>query len=151
MTEHTDSNKVKDESASDNNLCRSNNLHLNLLELSLSSRTEIHDQSNNNAVIAARTTDFGLHWPRTRTDFFVQQKDGTLKNYEENPTPFSSLFPSKAEKTGPLFEYDPKTDSKGKALDSASNEQIEAHNALYALRAKFTPKVIAELPACPKD
>jgi hypothetical protein len=111
----------------------------------------MHDQTNgNDSLIAARTTTFGLlQWlPETRTDFTLHAADGSAKSYEEYPTPISSLDPAKADQIGPLYEYDAKTDTRGKALVHGSAEEKEANDALYQLRSKYTPKVILSLPAC---
>lgn len=138
-----------DKAIGEEKFCKSSDWKLNLLDLSLTSHTEIHDQSVNDEVIASRTTRLGILGAKTRTDFFARQPDGTVKHYEEFPTPLSSLNPAKANLTGPMHEYDPKTDKRGKAIAPDSDEQVIAHNALVALREKFTPAVILKLPSCP--
>lgn len=142
----TQETKLGDEP--DSSICRSNQFTLNLLKLSLHSNTELRDRSDNNTVIAARQTDLGLTGLETRTDFSIRQADGSQTHFEEYPTPKSSIDPNKADIVGPLYEYNPNTDTRGKQLEPSSTEYKLAQQRLQQLRAQYTIPVILNLPKC---
>ena len=109
--------------------------------------TKVLDELHN--VLAARNTSMGsLFHVDVRTDFPLKQEDGTNKWYEEFPT-HTNLKTGKSDRLDTdLYEYDPTTDKRGRQLPKDSEEYKAAHDALWVLRDRFTPKVILNLPRC---
>lgn len=99
--------------------------------------------------IAARNVKMnGVASTEVRTDFSVNQADGSAKWYEEFPTKTNPLTGKSKKEDTDLFEYDPASDKRGRQLAKDSDEYKQAHDSLWVLRDKFTPLVILTLPKC---
>jgi hypothetical protein len=103
-------------------------------------------------VIAARRETLNLGKPaEVRTDFPVNQAGTSAKWYEEYPTHTDPVTGKSAEVSTDIYSYDPATDKRGAPIDKNSAEYKTAHDALWVLRDKYTPKAIVMLPLCSVD
>lgn len=109
-------------------------------------RAEVHDHDN---VLAARNETFKWRSKEVSTDFPVKQADGKVNWYEEYPTKTDSVTGESLLKQNDLYKYDPESKQRAaEPISRDSDEYKKANEALAVLRAKYTPKVILELPSC---
>lgn len=115
--------------------------------------TKLMDESG--ALVAGRNSKLAFDMSNflhreVRTDFSVTDQSGKKSWYEEFPTRTDPLSGKSADYWVDIYHYDPQSDRRSEPLAKDSPEYKLAHEQLWSLRDKYTPKVIIELPSCKK-
>ncbi len=101
-----------------------------------------------NGVLAARNESFKGFHKVVSTDFPVKQEDGSNKWYEEFPTKTDPITGKSAVIETDLYKFDLLSGKRSEPISKDSAEYKAAHEALWVLRDRFTPKAIVMLPSC---